>query len=87
MEFLYKGGRHIGLHNDAISIVSNQTLAARAYCLPRSTASSSLARLRPVASIAVGVIREEAEAGGGGDPSEPQEHVTTKKRLLPDVRN
>ena len=40
-----------------------------------------------MASIAVGVIREEAEAGGGGDPSEPQEHVTTKKRLLPDVRN
>ena len=89
MEFLYKGGRHIGLYNDAISIVSNQTLAARAYCLPRSTASSSLARLRPVASIAVGrgEIREEAEAGGGGDPSEPQEHVTTKKWLLPDVRN
>ena len=41
-------------------------------------------------SIAVGrgEIREEAEAGGGGgDPSEPQEHVTTKKWLLPDVRN
>ena len=57
--------------------------------LPRSTASSSSLGLRPVASIAVGrgEIREEAEAGGGGDPSEPQEHVTTKKWLLPDVRN
>ena len=56
--------------------------------LPRSTASSSSQGLRLVASIAVGrgEIREEAEAGGG-DPSEPQEHVTTKKRLLPDVRN
>ena len=57
--------------------------------LPRSTASSSSLGLRPVASLAVGrgEIREEAEAGGGGDPSEPQEHVTTKKWLLPDVRN
>ena len=40
-----------------------------------------------MASIAVGEIREQAEAGrGSGDPSEPQEHVTTKKWLLPDVR-